>query len=73
MKCVRKENPKSSFDPRSIRTVKRGAVRILVGCPKGQWNARGEKGAQCRVGLRAYEVIKPAKGGRCRVGETKKR
>ena len=32
-----------------------GDTRILVGCPKGAWQPRL---ARCRVGTRAYEVIK---------------
>ena len=55
MKCVKVEHPKSTFDPRSFRTLVRGNTRILVGCPKGEWQPRLER---CRVGMRAYEVIK---------------
>jgi hypothetical protein len=62
MKCVKVKNPLSSFDKRSIRTVTRGAARILVGCPKGQWMPRAKR---CRVGTRAYETITP---GRCKCG-----
>lgn len=56
MKCVRHENPRGSFDPRSFRTVVRGNARILIGCPKGSWMPRKQR---CKVGTQAYEVIKP--------------
>lgn len=65
MKCVQVKNPLSSFDRRSIRTVARGSTRILIGCPKGAWQARKQR---CKVGTRAYEVITP---GRCRRGHGK--
>lgn len=70
MKCVKVINPRASFDPRSFRTVSRGTTRILVGCPKGKWRPRARPGNQCAVGLRAYEVIKPARG-RCKIGYVK--
>lgn len=71
MKCVSVKNPKASFDPRSFRTLVRPrGVRILVGCPKGKWNVTARAGRQCKVGLRAYEVIKPARG-RCETGYRK--
>jgi hypothetical protein len=66
MKCVRIENPKGTFDRRSFRTLVRGPARVLVGCPKGSWQPRKK---HCQVGMRAYEVIKPATSGRCKVDE----
>lgn len=62
MTCVKVKNPLSAFDTRSIRTVTRGASRILIGCPVGHWQPRKQR---CRVGTRAYEVITP---GRCTRG-----
>jgi len=53
-KGCRKLAPKSKFDPRSFRWIKRGEnVKILIACPKGKWSARTSR---CRVGTRAYEV-----------------
>lgn len=43
-------------DPRSVRSVRRGGVKVLVGCPKGKWRPRGKRGAQCQVGMRLVEV-----------------
>jgi hypothetical protein len=68
VKCVKVINPRASFDPRSFRTVSRGTTRVLVGCPKGKWKPRAQ---WCAVGLRAYEVIKPARG-RCKSGYARK-
>jgi hypothetical protein len=62
MKCVRTEHSLSAFDRRSIRTIYRGKAKMLVGCPKGQWQASRQ---QCKVGTRAHEIITP---GRCRHG-----
>jgi len=70
MKCIKVVNSKASFDPRSFRTVSRGTTRILVGCPRGKWKPDARAGHQCTVGLRAYEVIKPAHG-RCKTGYKK--
>lgn len=69
-KCIRVERPLTSFDRRSIRTITRGAARILIGCPKGQWMPRRQR---CKVGTRAYEIITPAVGGRCRRGSKRRR
>ncbi len=61
--CISKKAPKASFDPRSFRTIKRGAAKILIGCPKGKWNAKTKT---CKVGTRAYEVMTP---GFCKTTE----
>lgn len=44
----------SYFDRRSIRTIRRGKKRILVGCPKGRY-----KRGRCRAGTRALSVLTP--------------
>ena len=46
------------FDPRSIRTIKRGRYRIRIECPKGKWSPSKQK---CKVGTRAVSVLKPRK------------
>jgi len=61
--CERTVLPKSAFDKRSFRYATRGKVKVLVGCPKGQWSASTDR---CRVGTRAHKVIAPAKGGKCK-------
>jgi hypothetical protein len=62
-------NKKKGFakgiDRRSIRTIKRGKTRILVGCPKGKW-----KRGKCSVGTRGIEVIR---GGRARMLNRKRK
>jgi hypothetical protein len=63
--CEKIKAKKSSFDRRSFRWVKRNKTRVLIGCPKGKWD---DKRSRCRVGTRAYAVLKPAKGKRCPVG-----
>ncbi len=69
-KCKRTIEPKEAFDRRSFRWVKSGEGRILIGCPKGKWDARSES---CRVGTRAHEVVVAQKSGHCRVDYTKVR
>jgi hypothetical protein len=67
--CERTEMPRSRFDDRSLRWVKRGQNWILIGCPKGKWAARAER---CRVGTKAHKVlVKTKKGSRCKRGETR--
>jgi hypothetical protein len=63
--CERKVAPKSKFDARSFRWKKSGKGRVLVGCPKGKWNAKTER---CRVGTKAYAILTPTHTGRCRRG-----
>jgi len=46
--------PPSRCDRRSFRTIKRGKVKIVICCPKGQWR-RG----RCKVGTRAQSILKP--------------
>ncbi len=49
------ESP-ARFDPRSFRTVTpRRGVRVTVGCPKGQYDARRKR---CRVGTRVQRVMR---------------
>ena len=45
-----------SIDRRSIRTLKRGGQRILIGCPKGEYQPR--KG-RCKVGTRKVNPHDP--------------
>ena len=51
----RKESP-SKFDKRSLRTVKRGKNRIIIGCIKGKWDNTKKR---CKVGTRALTILKP--------------
>jgi hypothetical protein len=51
---VKRPNPLPRWvDPRSIRTVGRGATRIRVGCPKGKWSPSRRR---CSVGTRMVET-----------------
>ena len=70
--CVKTENPRKSFDKRSFRWIKSNGVRVLIGCPKGSWNAKKER---CRVGTRAYKVYRlmPKGKKRCPIGYRKYR
>jgi len=63
--CKEVVAPKSKFDKRSFRWKKSGRGLILIGCPKGKWNARTQR---CKVGTRAHEVLHRAKK-RCPAGE----
>lgn len=63
--CETNPKPKSYFDPRSFRWIKRGTTRLLVGCPKGKWDA---KRGRCKVGTKARAVLRKAPNGSCRVG-----
>lgn len=43
------------LDQRSLRTVRSGAARVIVGCPKGKYEPRKKR---CKVGTRAKAVLK---------------
>lgn len=64
--CKEIVEPKRAFDPRSFRWLKRGKAKVLIGCPKGKWDARAER---CKVGTRAHVVERPTKGSRCPRGQ----
>lgn len=44
------------FAKKSLRTIKRGRKRIIVGCPKGKYDVKRKV---CRVGTRAQAVLTP--------------
>lgn len=62
--CERKLNyNKEHFDRRSFRWVKSGKARVLIGCPKGEWNNRTKS---CNVGTVGYKrLVPPRKNGSC--------
>jgi hypothetical protein len=70
--CERKGLPKNRFERASFRYKKVGRNWLLVGCPKGKWDARRRR---CRTGTRMYKALVRApqhgkccpRGGRCLV------
>lgn len=46
--------PKSKFAKKSMRWVKSGVGLVLIGCPKGKYDARKKS---CKVGTRAHAVL----------------
>lgn len=44
------------FDRRSFRTVKTDAHRVVIGCPRGEWDPEDEF---CEVGTRAQAILHP--------------
>jgi hypothetical protein len=65
--CEKQKSPRSAFDGRSFRWKHSGKSWVLVGCPKGRWDARK---ARCKVGTRAHKILAASpKGRRCRVGK----
>jgi hypothetical protein len=65
--CERKPLPKTAFDKRSFRYKQSGSSWILIGCPKGKWDAKRET---CKVGTRAHVVLRSVcPTCRCRRGE----
>lgn len=63
--CEDKIASKSMFDPRSFRYKKSGKSWIIVGCPKGRWDAEAKR---CRVGTTAHKMLLPSRGNGCPVG-----
>lgn len=69
--CERVITPLNQLAPESIRTLvfDKGARVVVVGCPRGQWKAKGSyKGARgagrCAVGTKAHAVLKRVGGAR---------
>lgn len=60
---ARKASP-AKFAKRSLRTTKRGKVRIVIGCPKGKWDKRKKR---CKVGTRVQTILYPLGSPKCRV------
>ncbi len=60
---VRKAPPKR-FAKGSMRTVKQGKIRVVIGCPKGMWDTKAKR---CKVGTRAATILYPIGHSRCRV------
>ena len=53
--------PKGKFDKRSFRTIdsgEKGDTKVVVGCPKGQWD---NKRRRCKVGTRGHKLLTPKK------------
>ena len=71
-KTIRKRShfAKGSFRWTRKRETEDGSSRALIGCPKGEWDARAE---QCRVGTQAYEVFLFTNKKRCPRGYKTKR
>lgn len=51
----RVENPKH-FDRKSLRTIKRGKHKVIIGCPKGNWLPATKV---CIVGTRKQSILHP--------------
>jgi len=49
--------PETACEPSSFRTVIRDQHRIIVCCPKGEWDPRTQR---CRVGMVAQKIEHPA-------------
>ena len=62
-KCVKRLVPKTRRG-RIVGTIKRGDSFLLIACPPRQMSRNGI----CKVGTKAVEEIKPARGGKCPVG-----
>lgn len=57
--CEAQLAAKRAIDPRSFRWIRSGKAKLLIGCPRGQWQARKRR---CRVGTIAYKKLVPATG-----------
>lgn len=67
--CKTVTAPKKRFDRRSFRWKKSGKAFVLVGCLKGDWNAKSKT---CKTGTRAHEILVKTSGA-CRVGKRVKK
>jgi hypothetical protein len=63
--CRERLAPPAKFDPRSFRTkTLAGGRKLVVGCPKGKWNA---KARTCAVGVRAQSLLRPYSNRKCQI------
>jgi len=51
--------PAELCEPSSFRTVVRDQHRIVVCCPKGEWDESLPEGQQCRVGMISQKILHP--------------
>jgi hypothetical protein len=63
--CEEKVAVKTKFDKRSFRYKKSGKTWVIIGCPKGKWNAKAKR---CKVGTRAHKLLAPRHGTSCPIG-----
>jgi len=68
-KCRKRLSKGVRFDRRSLRWIQSGSAYLLVGCPKGKYDASIDV---CLVGTRAYEQVKGTKSGSCPRGFKRK-
>ena len=69
--CHERKIGAASFDPRSFRTIHSGGAAIVVGCKKGEYNAKTKR---CRVGTRAQAILhRPLRSGACPRGSKRGR
>lgn len=67
--CAKFENPRKLFDRRSFRwSPLKDHSRVLIGCPKGEWNDRTKR---CRVGTKAHKIYLFSNKKRCPRGYRK--
>jgi len=55
--------PLEAFDPRSIRSLKKGDHIVKIGCPKGKF-----AGGRCQVGTESHSVWHPIEELDCMKG-----
>ena len=63
--CEEKLAAKSKFAKGSFRYKKSGKAWLIIGCPKGKWNAKAKR---CKVGTRGHKLLAPTRGKSCPVG-----
>lgn len=56
------------FDSDSFRTVETGTHRVVIGCPKGQWD-----GKECKIGTQPQSILHPRGEYNTLVDEANKR
>jgi len=60
--CRQRVASPKKFARNSLRTITRGSVKIVVGCPKGKF-----KKGKCSVGTRAQTILRPLGSPKCQV------
>lgn len=60
--CRQRLEEPSEFHKKSLRTIKSGEHKVVVGCPK----KKKFVGGRCAGGTRAQAILHPLKEGKCK-------
>lgn len=60
--CRERLEEPEMFHKKSLRTIRSGKHKVIIGCPKG----RDFVGGRCKGGTRAQAILHPLSEGKCK-------